>query len=168
MIEMDDGLVGVNTTLPNRLAALAARAGVFPGWPKNPEITAEAKVGEARLDLRLTPRTSATGSAGPTVWVEVKNCSLVEAGVALFPDAPSQRGGRHLASLNALVEKGDRAVMLFLVQRPARAFRPAEAIDPAFAKALRAAFAGGVELLAYRVDLTLAAASLAERLEIEL
>ncbi|MDR2422611.1 MAG: DNA/RNA nuclease SfsA [Deltaproteobacteria bacterium] len=160
MIEMPDGLVGVDTGLPNRLAALAARDGFFPGWPKYPKVVPEAKVGRGRLDLRLE------SPEGPTVWVEVKNCSLVQDGVAEFPDAPSVRGRRHLAELAELAQGGDRAIILILVQRAARAFRPAAAIDPAFALALGQAVSQGVELEVYRVGLSLTRAWIAERLPV--
>jgi sugar fermentation stimulation protein A len=162
MIEMPDGLVGVNTTLPNRLAVLAARAGFFPTWPLNAEVTSEVSIGHSRLDLRLK------SPQGPTVWVEVKNCSLVEAGVALFPDAVSQRGTRHLLELAQLVEAGDRAIILILAQRKARVFRPAARIDPVWAKTLAQVVRQGVEILAWGVDLTLTEASLGERLAVEL
>ncbi|MDR2141949.1 MAG: DNA/RNA nuclease SfsA [Deltaproteobacteria bacterium] len=162
MIQMPDGLVGVNTSLPNRLAALAARAGFFPGWPQKALVTPEARVGRSRLDLKLTTLT------GQTVWVEVKNCSLVRQGVALFPDAVSQRGTRHLLELAELARSGDRAILLILAQRKARLFRPAAEIDPVWARTLRAVVKAGVEVLAWEVALTLTEAALGQRLEIDL
>jgi sugar fermentation stimulation protein A len=162
MIEMPDGLVGVNTSLPNRLAALAARAGFFPNWPPQAEVTQEVKIGQSRLDLRL--KTSDNSS----IWVEVKNCSLVEAGVAYFPDAVTERGARHLRELAQLAQSGDRAIILILAQRKAKIFRPAAHIDPVWAKTLREAIKLGVEILAWGVDLTLTEASLGQPLEVEI
>ncbi|MDR1870591.1 MAG: DNA/RNA nuclease SfsA [Deltaproteobacteria bacterium] len=162
MIHMPDGLVGVNTSLPNRLAYKAAQEGFFPHWPSNPIITKEPKIPSGRLDLRLDyPHDPNL----PTIWVEVKNCSLVENGVALFPDAPSQRGQRHLKELVELVKTGQKAQILILVQREAKVFRPAAAIDPDFARGLQEAVANGVGLEVRRVKLTTSAATLAEPLE---
>ncbi|MDR0549176.1 MAG: DNA/RNA nuclease SfsA [Deltaproteobacteria bacterium] len=162
MTKTKDGLVGVNTTLPNRLAFLAAKNGYFPTWPKNPAITLEAKVGASRLDLRLDQ------PHGPSLWVEVKNCSLGQGEVAMFPDAVSLRGQKHLATLTDLTRQGERGIILILVQRPAKLFRPAAHLDPQFAAALKAAIEGGVELLVYRVALSLTEARLAEPLVVDL
>ena len=83
--------------------------------------------------------------------VEVKSVTLREGRHALFPDAPSERGRRHLEELIALRRAGERAVLLFLVQRgDVRSVGPARAIDPAYGEALDAARAAGVEVLAYR------------------
>ena len=169
MIQMESGLVGVNTCLPNRLAALAAIGGFFPDWPKNPAVTKEAKVGRGRLDLRLDPRNPKDPKIEePAVFVEVKNCSYGDGRGALFPDAKSQRALKHLRELTSLVESGSRAVLLVLVQREAEIFRPAAAIDPDFALGLKQAVAAGVELMAYKVALSLTEARLAEPLAIDL
>jgi sugar fermentation stimulation protein A len=163
MIAMGDGLVGVNTVLPNRLAFLALEAGALPGLPLAGRLEREVRVGRSRLDLRLS------AADGTEVWVEVKNCSLVRDGTALFPDAVSARGARHLGELAGLVGPGRRAVLLVLVQRGgAGFFSPADSIDPAWGQALRAALRQGVELLAHSVDLSLERASLGRRLEARL
>ncbi|MDR1394752.1 MAG: DNA/RNA nuclease SfsA, partial [Deltaproteobacteria bacterium] len=133
MILMDDGLVGVDTLIPNQLAAAAAGANFFPAWPKDPQVVREAVLGRHRLDLKLS-------AAGETAWVEVKNCSWVEEGTAYFPDAVSLRAAGHMKILAELAAGGDRAQVLILVQRSgARVFRPAGHIDPQFAASLREA-----------------------------
>jgi sugar fermentation stimulation protein A len=142
------------------LAALAAEVGFFPGWPKSPKVFKEPKIAGGRLDLRLD------SPLETPFWVEVKNCSLGEGDTALFPDAKSERARRHLYSLMELAKKGDRAAILILIQREARVFRPAAAIDPAFAKALKEAALAGVEIMAYRVRLDLEKAALGERVPV--
>lgn len=83
--------------------------------------------------------------------VETKSCNLVEQGVALFPDAPTARGARHLRELAEAVEMGYRAAVVWFIQRDdAYAFAPHVKADPEFAEALKEARAKGVEAYAYR------------------
>ncbi len=107
------------------------------------------RYGDSRLDFRLT------GPEG-VCWVETKSVTLVEAGVACFPDVPTARGSRHLRELLAIVGQGQRAAVVFIVQREdAAAFAPAASVDPLFAETLVRVAAAGVEVRAYvcRVDL---------------
>jgi len=144
-LQADGVWVGVDTQLPNRLVAAAIAAGEVPPLAGYPEQRPEAPCGPGtRLDLLLTGRADA-----PPCWVEVKNVTLVEAGVALFPDAVTTRGRKHLGVLADRVRAGERAAMVYLVQRgDGRGFAPAAAIDPAYAEALRQAAAHGVEVYA--------------------
>lgn len=87
-------------------------------------------------------------------FVEVKNVTLAEKDLALFPDAKTERGTKHLHHLIEVVEHGMRAVMCFLVQREdCHYFKPAAAIDPTYAAALREAYENGVEVLVYRTKI---------------
>ena len=152
LIDMPNSLVGVNTQLPNRLVAHAIASGQVSELSGYRDIQREVKVGaHSRLDIRLySPQQGAC-------YIEVKNCTLVENGVARFPDAVTARGRKHLEELGRLVASGHRAVMFFLIQRmDARLFQPADDIDPAYGEALRAVHAQGVEIVAYDViiDLT--------------
>ncbi|MBN2450461.1 MAG: DNA/RNA nuclease SfsA, partial [Lentisphaeria bacterium] len=89
-------------------------------------------------------------------YVEVKNVSLLsEDGSVAFPDAVTERGRKHLRELEGVVRHGHRAVMLFVIQRPdGRFFRPAWEIDPDYGRALRRAVRKGVEVLAYRAEVS--------------
>ena len=110
----------------------------FPGSQIRPEY----KVGASRLDFFIE-----TGDA--CVYLEVKGVTLEENGVVLFPDAPTQRGTKHLQTLTRLAQEGYRACVLFVIQMQGAAyFTPNRRTDPDFADALEAAAAAGVELLA--------------------
>ena len=88
---------------------------------------------------------------GGLCYIEVKSATLVEGGVALFPDAPTSRGVRHLESLMEAIGQGHRASVIFVVQREdARAFAPNVPADPLFAETLQKARMAGVEAYAYR------------------
>ncbi|MBI5017098.1 MAG: DNA/RNA nuclease SfsA [Deltaproteobacteria bacterium] len=139
-VEAEGFWIGVDTAVPNRLVETCVRAGVIPRLSGFPNVRREQRMGErSRVDLLLD------GPAG-RCYVEVKNVTLVENGVARFPDAVTERGLRHLTELRQRVEEGHRAAMVYVVQREdGRAFEPAEEIDPAYARGLRTAVAAGVE-----------------------
>jgi len=108
----------------------------------------EVKLGEkSRIDLALD-------LDGRRTWIEVKNVTMVnDDGRYAFPDAVTSRGAIHLRELAAAVSAGDRAVMLYLVQRSdGQGFTTADDIDPTYGEELRRAIDGGVEILAYRAD----------------
>jgi len=152
--------VGVNTATPNRLLAAAHAAGLLPETRGYPEYRAERKVGDSRLDALLE------GPAGK-LWVEAKNVTMVEDGVALFPDAPTERGQKHLRELTALARQGVRVACFFLVQRPdASCFGPADVIDPDYARLFHHALEAGVEAWPYQALVTPNGIGLGERLPI--
>lgn len=151
LIHMPTSLVGVNTLIPNHLTAHAIAAGAVAELTGYETVKREVKVGaHSRIDIRLT-----SPDRRPC-YVEVKNCTLVDDGLATFPDAVTLRGQKHLEELQSLVAAGFRSVMFFLVQRmDARRFAPADAIDPEYGRKLRQAVAGGVEILVYDVCIDL-------------
>ena len=102
----------------------------------------------SRFDFRLEDE------QGP-YFVEVKGVTLEEGGEARFPDAPTERGVKHLRGLLRAVEQGYRAAVFFVIQmKGVTHFRPNDATDPAFGHALREAAAGGVAVLAYDCRVT--------------
>ncbi len=140
--------VGINTSLSNRLVAEAIAGGVVAELAGVEAIVPEVRVSpESRLDFLLV-------RGEEKIYLEVKNCSLAVAGVAMFPDAVTVRGRRHLDELGELRRQGHRAVVFFCVQREdVSSFRPAAHIDSQYALALRKAAESGVEVLAYRASL---------------
>lgn len=103
-----------------------------------------------------------------TCLVEVKNVTLVaEDGAYCFPDAVTERGLKHLRELCAAVNKGNRAVMLYVIQRSdGQGFRPAWEVDPDYVRGLEKAVANGVEVLAYRTDASLEQVTVVERVPV--
>ena len=88
-------------------------------------------------------------------WVEVKNVTLAEDGQGFFPDAVTERGQKHLRELMAQVQQGDRAVLFFVVNHTGiQTVRPADHIDRKYGELLREACDAGVEVIAYRADLS--------------
>lgn len=148
-VEADGFWIGVDTALPNRLAAEGVRNGLVPELQGYETIRREVRYGQnSRADLVLE------GPMG-RCYVEVKNVTLVERGVARFPDAVTARGLKHLAELSRCVREGDRAAMVFVVQREdGRSFVPADDIDPAYGDGLRGAAAAGVEVVVLAARVT--------------
>lgn len=145
MIKINGSWVGINTSLPNKFAYEMMKENAIPGLEGYTEIRREVKYNESRLDIFAQ-------KPGETCFVEVKNVTMKEGERALFPDAVTLRGQKHLKTLMELKGKGIRAVMLYVIQRmDVEAFGPAEAIDPAYALLLREACEKGVEVIPIQV-----------------
>lgn len=141
-----DTLVGINTGLTNTLAREGIELGLVGELQGYSRIRQEVRYGAERSRIDLLLEDERRGKC----YVEVKNVTLAEEGIALFPDAVSSRGTKHLRELTAMAQAGHRAVIFFCVQREDTGeMRPADAIDPAYGRTLRQAMLGGVEALAY-------------------
>ncbi|OIQ49679.1 Sugar fermentation stimulation protein A [Pseudodesulfovibrio hydrargyri] len=159
-LELAGAMVGVNTLTPNRMLYAAWRAGAMPEMDGYGHFRKEAKVGQSRLDAHLT------GDPGD-LWVECKNVTMVEDDVALFPDAVTERGQKHLRELMALAATGARVALFFLVQRPdGRCFGPADMIDPVYAELLYEALDAGVEAWPYVAGVDETGITLGRRLKV--
>lgn len=151
LVESEGRLVGIDTSLPNALAAEAISAGAIPDLAGYASLRREVKYGHAsRIDILLE-----SADRSPC-YVEVKNVHLRRTGdLAEFPDCVAARSAKHMGELADMVEAGARAVVLFVVQREdCSAFSPAADLDPAFARSLRDAAKRGVEVLAHRCRLS--------------
>ncbi|MFZ3046902.1 MAG: DNA/RNA nuclease SfsA [Desulfatirhabdiaceae bacterium] len=148
LIRLNDLWVGINTLMPNRMLRKAWELSLVPGLAPYTHYQSEAKFGASRLDACLT------GAAG-TLWVEAKNVTLVEDGVAYFPDAVTQRGQKHLRELIKLARSGCRVACFYLIQRgDARCFAPADFIDKEFSMLFWEALDAGVEAWPYQASVT--------------
>jgi sugar fermentation stimulation protein A len=145
MVTVDGHLVGVNTAHPNGIVAESVAAGAIAELAGYQSIRREVKYGvNSRIDLLLE------AEGRPKCWVEVKNVHLKRGDWAEFPDAVTARGTKHLVELTDRVKAGERAVMVYLVQRQdCTGFRPASDIDPVYARALAQATRDGVEAICY-------------------
>jgi sugar fermentation stimulation protein A len=145
-----DAWVGVDTGMPNRVVAEAARRDLLPGLPGLREVRTEQKYGEegSRIDVL------ARDAEGRLVYIEVKNTTLRQGGLACFPDAVTTRGAKHLRELRGMVRQGHRAAIAFFVQRgDVDAFDAAREIDPGYAEELERAAADGVAVLPLAVQM---------------
>jgi len=149
LVAHGDVLVSIDARLPASLLTEAWQEGRLPPFADCETLEREVRAGDSRLDLRLW-------RSGEPCWIEAKSVTLVENGLALFPDAPTSRGVRHLEELIRLRSEKERAAVIFVVQRPdAVAFSPNASADSAFARTLCAAAEAGVEILAFTCQVSL-------------
>jgi sugar fermentation stimulation protein A len=161
-----DVLVGVNTSLPNRLVATACQEGALPSLEGYGSLRREVPYGEnSRIDVLLQEHPTDERPC----YVEVKSVTLGEGRVARFPDAVTARGLKHVHELRRVVETGGRAVAFFLVQREdCPVFAPAWTIDPAYSAALVEAAEAGVEVMAFTASVQPEGVGLGSALEVQL
>ena len=132
-------LVNMDSMAPNRAAAEWLSAGAL-GEMRN--LRAEASIGDSRFDF-------CAEQAGRRVVIEVKGCTLEEDGVARFPDAPTERGVKHVRGLIQLAKQGCRCIVLIVIQmKGVHVFRPNWKTHPEFGQALVDAQSAGVEIIA--------------------
>lgn len=151
LIRTQQSMIGINTLLPNKLVKTAIENNQIPELRGYETVRSEVKTSSGtRLDLVLEDGTDRR------CYVEIKNCTLVETGTAMFPDAVTLRGQKHLDELSDLVSAGHRGVIFYLIQRmDAVRFTPAAGIDKVYAQKLLHARNKGVEIITRDVAITL-------------
>ena len=148
-------LINMDSQAPNTAAGEWLRSG---GLGQIENLKAEAFHGDSRFDFSFTKE-------GKTCFLEVKGVTLETDGVCAFPDAPTQRGAKHLKGLTQLAREGYGAYVLFVIQMAdVKYLHPNDATDPAFGAALREAAANGVQVLA--MDCAVTEDSMALRLPV--
>lgn len=145
LVQADGVWVGINTSLTNRLAREGIENGTVAELAGYDSVRGEVPYGaHSRLDFMLS------GARGDC-FVEVKNVTLLSGKRALFPDAVTMRGQKHLRDLMEIVAVGRRGVIFFVVQRgDATSVSPADSVDPEYGRLLRQAVESGVEAIAYQ------------------
>ena len=144
-------LAGVNTAKPNHLVREAIEADLIPELRGYQQIRSEVRYGEEKSRIDLLLEDEKLGRC----YVEVKNVTLdMGAGLAMFPDAVTSRGAKHLRELMAMVAAGHRAVLFFCVQLTGvERVEIAADIDPSYAQTMAQALAAGVEVMAWRTSI---------------
>lgn len=149
MVKVKSTWVGVNTARTNKLVTEGLEKGCITEFQDIAVIKNEVKTSDhTRLDLQVIHGNFST-------YIEIKNCSLAVDRCAMFPDAVTTRGTRHLHELIRLTSEGRRACIFFLVQRmDADRFFPATHIDPIYGEALLKAADAGVMILVYQAEVS--------------
>ena len=138
-------LINMDSQAPNQAAGEWLAAG---GLGEIGNLRAETKHGDSRFDFSFT-------KDGKTCFLEVKGVTLENNGICAFPDAPTERGAKHLRGLTEAIRAGFGAYVLFVIQMAdVQYLHPNDATDPEFGKALREAAGNGVEVLAVDCEVT--------------
>ena len=162
LVAVDGLLVSCDARLPSRLVEEALRGDQQAPFRGYPTIEREVVFGESRLDLRLS-------GPGGYWFVEAKSITLVSEGTALFPDALTTRGARHLRTLMQAIDEGHRGAVVFVVQRKdAKGFSSNDGADREFAATLREASAHGVGVYAYGCQVSMTEIVLAQEVPVHL
>ena len=154
--------VSVDSRVPNRLVLEALRKKELKEFSKYNTVKPEYSYGHTRFDFLLS-------DGHEHCLLEVKSCTLVKDGVAMFPDAETKRGRRHVKDLLKAKNEDYRACILFIIQRvDANVFSPNDEADPEFRKVLRHAASQGVEVYAYCSEFVKDKIILREKVKVEL
>ena len=155
-VQKGSRLINMDSQAPNKAAREWLQNG---GLGSLTDLRSEVSCGESRFDFAFQ-------KDGRQCYLEVKGCTLETDGVCAFPDAPTERGAKHLRHLTALAQKGFGAYVLFVIQMEDVLYiHPNDATDPAFGKALREADAAGVQVMA--MDCTVTPESMKIRTPVE-
>ena len=138
-VQKGDRLINMDSQAPNKAAGEWLASG---GLGDISDLRAEVKHGDSRYDFSFV-------KDGKQCFLEVKGCTLEEDGICAFPDAPTERGAKHIRGLTAAVREGYGAYILFVIQMSdVKYIRPHDETDPEFGRALREATQNGVRVLA--------------------
>lgn len=133
-------LINMDSQIPNDVAGEWLKKGKL--FSENAVIKREVKFGNSRFDFYIE-------DGKRKAFLEVKGVTLENNGVAMFPDAPTQRGVKHIRELVSCLEEGYESYILFIIQmKGVDVFKPNYITDPDFSKALKAASASGVKIIA--------------------
>jgi len=155
-------LISIDSQVPNKVVLESIKMGLIDEFKGYDIVEKEKTFGNSKFDIKLT-------KGKEICYVEVKGVTLEVEGVAKFPDAPTERGRKHLKELIKVKKEGMRAAVIFLIQMDdIKYFTPNDEQDPEFGKFLREAVGKGVEAYAYTCDVGENYVFLKDRVEVVL
>lgn len=144
-----DKLINIDSQVPNKVVEEALKNKKISGLEKYNIISREKTFGNSRFDFRLS------NEEGEVYYLEVKGVTLEEHGLCRFPDAPTERGRKHLLELIEVKNNNYGAGVIFVIQMDGmKAFTPNKETDPEFAEALHRAAEAEVDIFAYECSVT--------------
>ena len=162
LVENNGALVAMFSQQANKIVFDAIKSNKIKELSGYSILESEKTIGNSRIDIYLANEDSS--KIIDETYVEVKSVTLIKDGVAQFPDAPTERGRKHLEELISLKNEGIRAVVFFLIEHPnGNSFKPNWDNDPKFSETLKKAYSEGVEILVYKTENTLDNIELVEK-----
>ena len=157
----DDKLISIDSQIPNKVVDEALRDKKIPELAQYNNILREKTFGKSRFDFKLA------NDEGKEYFLEVKGVTLEEDGKTRFPDAPTERGTKHILELVEAKKNGYGAGIIFLIQlKQVKSFEANNVTDPKFAEALKYAKESGVDIFAYNCNVGEEYIELNEEIEI--
>ena len=157
-----DVLISIDSHIPNKVVEEALKEGWIHKLKNYTKIEREKTFGSSRFDFRLS-------RGEQEYYLEVKGVTYEENGLARFPDAPTERGARHLMELIDAKKSGRGAGVIFLIQLSGvTKFSPHDVMDEKFGAALRKAYSSGVDVFAYDCIVSEASITLNKEIEVKL
>lgn len=148
-VRKGDRIINMDSQAPNRVVSEWLKDSGNQLFSNVTYVKPECRYGESRIDFYVETE------CGRRIFLEVKGVTLEEEGIARFPDAPTERGIRHIRELQRAVAEGCEACILFVIQmKGIRRFEPNDRTHPQFKEALREACREGVKALAYDCQVT--------------
>ena len=158
-VQKGERLINMDSQAPNAAVREWLLAG---GLGEISQLKSEYTHGDSRFDFSFI-------KDGQRCFLEVKGVTLEHDGICAFPDAPTERGAKHVNGLSRLAGEGFGAYVLFVVQMEGISYlHPNDATDPAFGKALRQASCAGVQVLAVECKVQPGQMSICKRVEVRL
>ncbi len=162
MIFINNHWIGINTSIPNIIVYEALKNKTIPELSTYTKVKREVKFDDSRFDVYAE-------NDNEKCFIEVKNVTMKDSNKAIFPDAVTSRGQKHLKTLIEVKKSGIRAVMFYVIQRQdIEIFAPAKQIDPDYAKRLNKAHENGVEIIPYMAKVSPEGIELSKKLPFEL
>ena len=161
LLENNGALVAMYSQQASKIVIDAILSGKVKELSGYDVVESEKTIGNSRIDIYLANTTKESqmdkeDNLVDETYVEVKSVTLIKDGIAQFPDAPTERGRKHLEELISLKKEGKRSVVFFLIEHPnGNSFRPNWENDEEFSKTLKKAYDNGVEILVYKTRNTL-------------
>lgn len=158
----DDMLVNMDSQVPNKVVFNALEEGKIKDMPHISHMKKEVTFGKSRFDIYFENKVEKG-------FIEVKGVTLEKNSIAMFPDAPTERGAKHALEMIEAVKKGYKGIIFFLIQmRKPYLFRLNWEMDPKFSKAVKMASENGVEIIAYDSRVSPKGISIGNEIEIDL
>lgn len=159
----NDKLINIDSQIPNKVVDEALKNKKIENLTSYNVIEREKTYGNSRFDFRLTDEN------GKQYFLEIKGATLEDNGVIMFPDAPTERGTKHIMELVEARKNDNGAGVLFLIQMDnVKYFTPNTERDPEFSKALKYASEHGVDVMAYSCDVSEKSITLKDKIEVRL
>lgn len=158
----EDVLVNIDSQIPNQVVFDAIKGGAIPSFQNISKVKRESSFKNSRFDMSFE-------NGNEKGFIEVKGVTLEKEGVAMFPDAPTTRGTKHVLEMIEAVKEGYTGAIFFLIQmKDTHVFKLNSQMDPKFSEAIKLAYRNNVDIIAYDSIVSTNDIVIGDKIEIDL